>query len=114
MNIQTYDKIFQQLLQSKIAIKINNRVIKTGKLKLFVIKQYFIRLHLENDKNVIKVLELPYPFNINYNKEKGCTLNYRLTSLCNNQPDTMTILKNIKPVLPNKMYDNEVEIVSIT
>lgn len=114
MNIQIYDKIFQQLLQSKIAIKINNKVLKTGKLKLFVIKQYFIRLHLENDKNVIKVLELPYPFNINYKEDRGCTLNYRLTSLCNNQYDTMIMLRGIKPITPNKMYDSEVEIISIT
>lgn len=113
MNIQIYDKILQQFLQSKIVIKIDNKVLKTGKLKLFNIKQYFIRLHIENDKNIVKVLELPYPFLMKYNEGVGCTLNYRLTSLCNNQRDTINTLRSVNTNSPHKIFDNEVSILTL-
>lgn len=113
MNIQIYDKILQQFLQSKIAIKVDNKVIKTGKLKLFNIKQYFIRLHIENDKNITKILELPYPFLMKYNEGAGCTLNYKLTSLCNNQRDTVNILRSVRSTAQHKIFDNEVHIQSL-
>jgi hypothetical protein len=113
MNITLYDKILQQFLQSKVAIKVNNKVIRIGKLKLFNIKQYFIRLHIENEKNVIKVLELPYPYLMNYNEGKGCTLNYKLTSLCNNHRDTVNMLRSIRSDSQHKIYDSEVSILSL-
>lgn len=114
MNIQLYDKILQQLLQSKIVVKVNKKVLKTGKLKLFSIKQYFIRLHIENDKNITKVIELPYPFLMKYDSVSGgCTLNYKLTSICNNQANTMNMLRSIKSNSASRIYDNEVTITTV-
>jgi hypothetical protein len=113
MNIDIYDKILQQFLQSKIAVKVNNKVLRSGKLQLFNIKQYFIRLHIENDKNITKVLELPYPYLMNYEAGKGCTLNYKLTSLCNNHRDTVNMLRSIRGESQHKIYDNEVSILSL-
>lgn len=113
MNIQLYDKILQQLLQSKIVVKVDKKILKTGKLKLFSIKQYFIRLHIENDKNVTKVLELPYPFIMNYDANQGCTLNYKLSSLCNNHSNTMNMLRSIKNNSASRIYDNEVIITTV-
>lgn len=114
MNIQLYDKILQQLLQSKIVIKVDKKVLRTGKLKLFSIKQYFIRLHIENDKNVTKILELPYPFKMTYKDGVGCTLNYKLTSICNGHADTMNMLRSVKCNSTNKIYDNEIVINTLT
>lgn len=113
MNIQIYDKILQQFLQSKVIIKVDNKVLRTGKLKLFNIKQYFIRLHIENDKNITKILELPYPFLMKYNEGVGCTLNYKLTSLCNNHRDTVNTLRSVKNTAQHKIYDNEVSILAL-
>jgi hypothetical protein len=113
MNIQIYDKILQQFLQSKVIIKVDNKILKTGKLKLFNIKQYFIRLHIENDKNAVKILELPYPFLMKYNEGEGCTLNYKLTSLCNNHREVVNILRSAKGNTHHKIYDNEVSIIAL-
>ena len=112
MNIELYTKILQTFLQSKVTIKCNNKVLKSGRLKLFNIKQYFIRFYIETDKKVDKVLELPYPFLMETDKSGMCTLNYKLTSLCNNHTYTVNALKCINKNNANKIYDNVVSITS--
>jgi len=112
MNIEFYTKILQSYLQSTVIIKCNNKVLKTGKLTLFNIKQYFIRFNIETDKKTNKVLELPYPF-LMYIDNDVCTLNYKLTSLCNNHNETVNTLKNISKSSANKIYDNVVSIIPL-
>lgn len=112
MNIELYTKILQSYLQSKVTIKCNNKVLKTGKLTLFNIKQYFIRFYIETDKKTSKVLELPYPFCVESN-DGICTLNYKLSSLCNNHIATVNSLRGINKNSANKIYDNVVSIIPL-
>lgn len=112
MNIELYTKILQSYLQSKVTIQCNNKVLKTGKLTLFNIKQYFIRFNIETDKKTNKVLELPYPFSIE-NKDGICTFNYKLSSLCNNHTATVNMLKEVSKINANKIYDNVVSIITL-
>jgi hypothetical protein len=114
MNIELYSKTLQDLLQSKIVIRCENKILKSGKLTLFNIKQYFIRFHIENDKKVNKIFELPYPFNIQINENGVCTLNYKLTSLCNNHQATVINLKTLKQSNSHRIYDNVVTITPLT
>lgn len=113
MNIELYSKILQTYLQSKVAIKCNNKVLKTGKLTLFNIKQYFIRFYIETDKKTNKILELPYPFLIESADNNICTLNYKLTSLCNNHSATVNALRSINKSTSSKVYDNVVSIIPL-
>ena len=112
MNIDLYSKILQSYLQSKVTIKCNNKVLKTGKLTLFNIKQYFIRFYIETDKKTNKVLELPYPFLMNVD-DGMCTLNYKLTSLCNNHSEMVNALRSVGKSNANKIYDNIVSIIPL-
>ena len=112
MDLDFYNKILQHFLQSHITIKCNNKIIKSGKLTLFTTKQYFIRFYIENEKKHIKMLELPYPFTIEYDKNKICTFNYKLSSLCNNHSPMINKLNRFKPAQANKMYDNIVSIIA--
>jgi predicted metalloenzyme YecM len=112
MGIETYNKVLQHLLQSKILIRSNNKNIKTGRLKLFNIKQYFIKLYIEQESKEIKVIELPYPYKIIYD-EKVCTFNYMLTSLCNNQQDTMREINSIGVESPHKFFNSQVDIITL-
>lgn len=114
MNIELYSKNLQDLLQSKIVIRCENKILKAGKLTLFNIKQYFVRLHIENDKKVNKIFELPYPFNIQVNDKGVFTLNYKLSSLCNNHQPTVAILKTLKQSNSHRIYDNIVTITPFT
>jgi hypothetical protein len=113
MNIELYTKILQSYLQSKVVIKCNNKVLKTGKLTLFNVKQYFIRFYIETDKKTNKVLELPYPFLMDKNAAGGCTLNYKLTSLCNNHSITVNTLRGVNKSTSSKIYDNVVSIIPL-
>ena len=113
MNMESYTKILQDYLQSKVIIKCNNKVLKTGKLTLFNIKQYFIRFYIETDKKTTKVLELPYPFLINKDSEGWCTLNYKISSLCNNHTPTVNILKTVNKSTTSKIYDNIINIIPL-
>ena len=111
-SIDLYSKILQSYLQSKVTIKCNNKVLKTGKLTLFNIKQYFIRFYIETDKKTNKVLELPYPFLMNVD-DGMCTLNYKLTSLCNNHSEMVNALRSVGKSNANKIYDNIVSIIPL-
>lgn len=113
MNMESYTKILQDYLQSKVIIKCNNKVLKTGKLTLFNIKQYFIRFYIETDKKTTKVLELPYPFLMNKDSEGWCTLNYKISSLCNNHTPTVNILKTVNKSTTSKIYDNVINIIPL-
>ena len=111
--MESYTKILQDYLQSKVIIKCNNKVLKTGKLTLFNIKQYFIRFYIETDKKTTKVLELPYPFLMNKDSEGWCTLNYKISSLCNNHTPTVNILKTVNKSTTSKIYDNIINIIPL-
>jgi hypothetical protein len=112
MSIDLYTKILQSFLQSRIVITCNGKTVKTGKLTLFNIKQYFIKLYIETDKKPNKVLELPYPFLMD-SVDGICTLNYKLTSLCNSHANTMCLLKCVNKSDASKFYDNTISIVAL-
>jgi hypothetical protein len=103
--IDEYSSAFQTLLQSRIVIKCGKKTVKTGVLKLFNIKQYFIKLYIETENKEQAVLEVPYPFAVE-ETDTGCVLNYKLSAMCNNHKKTMEALTSYPPKAANKMYDN--------
>jgi len=113
MTLEIYNKILQNFLQSRVIIKCDTKVLKTGKLTLFNIKQYFIKFYIETDKKESKVLELPYPFLIDYSDEGICSLNYKLSSLCNNTQPVISKLKTCRTNASHKIYDNIVSIIPL-
>jgi hypothetical protein len=113
MSLEHYNKILQNFLQSKVIFKCDNKILKTGKLKLFNVKQYFIKFYIETDKGESKILELPYPFSIDYTDTGRCTLNYKVSSLCNNTQPVIGKLKSCKINSSHKIYDNVVSLISL-
>ena len=88
-------------------------MLKTGTIKVFNIKQYFIRFYIESEKKETKVLELPYPFKMEIGDNNICTFNYRLTSICDNHTHTVTRLSKLKTNSVHKIYDNNVRIIPL-
>ena len=80
MKLDQYSDCFKYLLLRDVCIKINNKIIRTGKIKNFAIKQFYIKLFIENQKGHIRLLELPYPFGISQNQEV-MSLDYKLKRL---------------------------------
>lgn len=113
MNMESYTKMLQDYLQSRVIIKCNNKILKTGKLTLFNVKQYFIRFYIETDKKTTKVLELPYPFLMDKADTGWCTLNYKISSLCNNHKPTVNTLRTVCKSASSKIYDNVINIIPL-
>lgn len=112
MSIDYYSEKLEKLLQSKVVIKCNKKTLKCGVVKLFNIKQYFIKLYIQTDKREDKILELPYPFLIQENGD-GVTLNYHLTSLSNNHREINKLLTTVNANAANKIYNNIITITPV-
>jgi hypothetical protein len=112
MNIESYNKVLQKFLLQKVIFKCDNKILKTGKIKLFNIKQYFIRFNIENEKGELKQLELPYPFMIHDN-DKTCTLNYHLSSFTYGNKDVIFKINNINTTDSMRMYNKLVQIIPV-
>lgn len=112
VDIETYTKALQRFLQMNITIKCENKTLKTGRLKLFSTKQYFVRLNIETAKKEIKILELPYPYAVHLSDET-CTLNYRLSVLTGGNNDMVRKIRQLKTNTSHRMFDNLVVISKV-
>lgn len=114
MSFELYNSVLRNVLQSNVNFTINGKVIKSGVVKLFTTKQYFIRFHIDIPGKDIKVYEVPYPYDIHYDEiSRTCCLNYKLSSLCNNHAETMHMLRRHTPARTHKLYDSMLEITSL-
>lgn len=113
MNVDLYNEKLLSLLQTKVIFKCKNKTIKTGIIKLFSIKQYFIKFYIEQAlTKETKILELPYPFELNVNSDKSVNFNYRLSCLPGIQSINTT--KKIKSnSTSHKFYDNIITIIPV-
>lgn len=51
------------LMLKNVEFKIDNKIIRRGKIKVFNTKQFFIKFSLENSE-IVKEYELPYPYKV--------------------------------------------------
>ena len=103
---------FKPFLLSDITIKTDKKNLKKGKLKIFQIKQHYIRLFLEIDQKT-KMYEMPYPYKIHHNDRGGLTLNYHLSSIFQNT-DLQMRVKFLDNSSKSKIYDNIVYVLNNT
>ena len=104
-NKENIEQQLNKFLLKTVTFKLNNKVVKKGKLKLFSIKQFFIKFNIDIN-NEIKVYEIPYPFKIHEN-ENGIAFEYTLSSFCNSDVSSLFYkIKTINKKTSNKMFDN--------
>lgn len=114
MSFDYYTSILQHFLQSTVVIKCEHKTLRRGKITLFNTKQYFIKIHIELENKDLKILELPYPYSMEYNKAtNSCVLDYRLSAMCSNILPVMMMLKKCSTSTAHKTYNNTVTITSI-
>lgn len=100
---------FKPFLLKNIIIRTDKKVIRRGVLKIFQLKQYFIRLTLEIDDKQ-KLYEIPYPFDI-HPEEDRLTLNYHLSTLAKDEEVKLQI-KFMDTSSKSKLYNNLVYILT--
>ncbi len=110
--MEEYTKTLQKYLLQKVVFKCDNKILKAGKIKLFNIKQYFIRFSIENDKKEIKQLELPYPYIIHDNPDH-CTFNYHISSFVNRDGNITNIIRALNSKDAMRIYDKMVQILPV-
>lgn len=80
---QTYGETFlTKCLQQQLVFRINEKVIKKGRLILFRRNHFFIQITILNDKLIRESFEVPFPLSVEtYEKEGLIYFDYRINSL---------------------------------
>lgn len=111
------EQTFVPLLQHYIKITCDGKKVREGKLLLVSQKSAYVSIVLADQKNVPKILEIPYPFNYMYDEnEHNVCFDYTVSTLCNYKQDTQQMVyeklgeKNHR-FFDKKMYFNCVDIV---
>jgi hypothetical protein len=112
MSLDYYSEIFKQLLLRKVVIKCGTKIYRTGKIKNFDIRQFYIKLFIENNKNNIKLVELPYPYIITTNGSTT-TLNYHTSAFCNTTSKPFAKINLFDKSNTSKFYNNLIEIITV-
>ena len=94
-------------LQRKLKFTVNNKVIKRGKLLLFIIKDFYLNFVLVNDKGERKYYEVPYPYSVQETPEGNVVLDYTLDTLSQNNKMLFYRLKVVNRIKKSKLYDSK-------
>jgi len=108
-NITEFEESFKSLLQQEIVIKLNDKILRKGKLVLFTIKNYCLIFSILQNKAVSKLsyYELPVPFS--YIKDDNAySLSYKIEDFHENDPDITISMKLVPKSKLHKLYDKNV------
>jgi len=105
MLYEQLEKQINYLLQRKVEIVFNNKIIKSGKLILFSVKDFYICFTLLIN-SVKKIYEIPYPFRFEHNSE-GITLYYQEKHI-NFKDKKPIFLSEIFSSKPNKFLNHQI------
>jgi hypothetical protein len=112
MSLDYYSEVFKKLLLRNVIIKCGSKTYRSGKIQNFDIKQFYIKLYIENNKHNLKIIELPYPFIIS-TTANTTTLNYHISSFTNTNTNTFVKIKTLNNKESSKYFDNIIEIVAV-
>ena len=97
------------ILQKKISIICNNKIIRQGRLLLISQKDFYITFTI-SIKGQTKKYEVPYPFSVEVNPDK-IILDYRIDTICSENAKHREDVELVsKKFSPNKFFDNTIEI----
>jgi hypothetical protein len=119
MNITSsaLEELCKSLLQKTVSFQIKNKILKKGKIELFVQRNFYLVFHILTSKNKKEKLELPIPFSHEEHKEDGLIyFDYRLKSLSRYCPESEIVLRGTfnKSKRNNKFGDTILVIEEIT
>jgi len=111
MIVESIEKAVNAFLQRKINFVVNNKIVKSGKLLLFCIKDFHLVFTIQI-QNTRKVFEVPYPFNFNV-ADGRIILNYNVKNIHHNDLDIENNIKLLSPKKPTKYFNSVAEIIAI-
>jgi len=111
MYVEKLEKSINTFLQQKISFSVNNKSIKTGKLILFCIKDFYLIFTIMVNQTK-KVFEVPYPYNF-FIGSKKIVFDYSVDSLCNEDRKILEYAKFLIPKKPGKYFNTRAEIIVV-
>jgi len=94
-------------LQKKIDFVIDNKTIKSGKIILFSIKDFFCSFLLYSEqKNKRFLYEIPYPF-VYLENDNSITFDYTIETFVKNNPAIKDYLLKLKNKKQSKLFNKK-------
>lgn len=104
-----YGDKLNQLLQKKLKLSINGKIVRQGHLVLYSFKNYCIEMYFKNKtESKLRKTEIPIPFDITLTKQ-GMIFDYRLISLYNDT-DVVSEFKESIQHTENKFFNNKLKV----
>lgn len=110
--MEKIEESLKNLILKNIHFKLDNKIIKKGRLKVFNTKQFFIKFKLDGDQGV-KDYELPYPFKI-VKVPNGYMFDYCLSAFIPKTEEVYWKMKLLNTDNSSKIHDNYLYIVETT
>jgi len=109
---ENIEQLIKPLLLRDISFTIDNKILKSGKLILFSVKDFFCVFTLTTPDRSSKrfIYEIPYPFTTNATVS-SLEFDYTLDSFCLNNIRISTNTKNITFNRPSKMFNKKVVVI---
>jgi len=105
------EKTVSRILQKHVEFIIEKKTVKSGKLILFCIKDFYCNFTLFSDTKNKKILyEIPYPFSLEDN-DTTIVFDYTLETFQKNNPhilDNINLFKGLKK--PSKLFNKKLVI----
>ena len=103
----------KDLMLDTVEMKVDNKVLRKGKIRVFNTKQFFIKFKRETETSTIKEYELPYPYRID-KINNGFLFDYCLSAFI---PDTEEVFWKMKTVTQeknSKLHEKYLYILSLS
>jgi hypothetical protein len=98
----------KDIILQNVEFKVDNKVIKKGKVKVFNTKQFFIRFKLDNN-GIINEYDLPYPFRVEKNND-GYLFDYCLSAFCPRTEELYWKILSLNKDDASKLHNNYLNI----
>lgn len=112
-SIEEIEDIIKPLLLTNLTFVLENKKIKTGKLMLFTVRDFFcVFTFFDEIKNKKTIYEIPYPFAV-YRDNDKTIFDYTLPTFCEKGVNIAQQLAQIKlPKKPAKLYNKKIFVYS--
>jgi hypothetical protein len=102
----------KSLILKNVEFKINDKIIKKGKVRIFNTKQFFIKFKVENNEGV-KEFELPYPYKT-YKTSNGFLFDYCLSAFVPKTEEVFWKIKTLSSKESSKLHDNYLYVIALS
>lgn len=113
-DVTEFEESFNDLLQQDIAIMLNGKVLRRGRLVLFAIKNFYLVFSILQNKDSAKLTQYELPIPFYYTKiNNKYNLSYKVTDFYCKDSDIELSSKLLTKTKYHKLYDKNIVIETL-